>query len=299
MEFRLDRLASLYGFSLAAAALRPFQAPRIPVLMYHSVSAGSGGKRGHPYYDVHVSPKRFREQMDFLSRNGYKVLSLADVSDIHAAGLAAGERCVVLTFDDLYENNYSVAYPVLKAYGYTATFFAPTGFISPPGGRLFLNDRPCMNWSEVEEMHRNGFRFGSHTVDHIMLHTAGRAEVCRQLQLSKRQLEEKLGWEVTSFAYPYAFPEADPRFVAGLGDLLSETGYLNGVTTTIGRVRASDNMLFMKRLPVNDADTEDLFRAKLDGAYDWMHAVQYTVKLAKQTRNRRAYGLPRETLHAP
>jgi peptidoglycan/xylan/chitin deacetylase (PgdA/CDA1 family) len=282
MTYRLDQLASLCGFAHIAAILRPFQAPRIPILMYHSVTAGYDAQRAHPYYNIDISPKRFAEQMDFLSDNAYKVISLADLIGLNATAAAAPERCVVLTFDDLYQNNYSVAYPVLKAHGFTATLFAPTGFIALPGGRRHLNGRPCMNWAEVEEMHRHGFEFGSHTVDHIILHTADCAEIVRQLQRSKRQLEDKLGREVTSFSYPYAFPEADPRFVAGLGDMLAEAGYTRGVTTTIGRVRPRDARLFMKRLPINEGDHTDFFRAKLEGAYDWMHAIQYATKLGKR-----------------
>ena len=34
-------------------------------------------------------------------------------------------------------------------------------------------------------------------------------------------------------------------------------------------------------LPINDADDRALFRAKLEGGYDWLHGVQYATKLIR------------------
>jgi hypothetical protein len=41
----------------------------------------------------------------------------------------------------------------------------------------------------------------------------------------------------------------------------------------------------LKRLPVNSFDDAKLFRAKLNGAYNWLHAVQYAAKLRHSTHS--------------
>ena len=62
-------------------------------------------------------------------------------------------------------------------------------------------------------------------------------------------------------------------------------GYEGGVTTSIGSASASDPPLFLKRLPVNDDDDAELFRAKLEGDYDWLHGVQLASKRWRQWTN--------------
>jgi hypothetical protein len=46
------------------------------------------------------------------------------------------------------------------------------------------------------------------------------------------------------------------------------------VTTAIGVANGADEPLFLRRLPINDADDDALFRAKLDGDYDWLQRPQ-------------------------
>ena len=99
---------------------------------------------------------------------------------------------------------------------------------------------------------------------------------------SKEEIQEKLGELVEAFAYPYRFPETSRRFVSRIRDALQESGYRSGVTTVIGRLHRLDNPLFMRRLPINSHDDPRLFRAKLEGGYDWLRTVQYMAKLRSQ-----------------
>ena len=54
----------------------------------------------------------------------------------------------------------------------------------------------------------------------------------------------------------------------------------------IGTADRTSERLFMKRLPVNSADDSALFRAKLEGSYDWLHAFQYASKLVSTSIRR-------------
>ncbi|MDP3085858.1 MAG: polysaccharide deacetylase family protein [Rubrivivax sp.] len=76
---------------------------------------------------------RFERIMAFIARN-FHVLPLADA----AAKLTAGQlppAAACITFDDGYRDNYTVAAPILRRHGLTATFFIATGFID--GGRMW------------------------------------------------------------------------------------------------------------------------------------------------------------------
>ena len=98
---------------------------------------------------------------------------------------------------------------------------------------------------------------------------------------SKSTIEDRLGCAVDSFAYPYAFPQADTDFKKILRDSLRLAGYQNGVCTIVGRANRSSEPLSLERLPVNSCDDAALFQAKLDGAYDWIGKSQYLAKKGK------------------
>jgi peptidoglycan/xylan/chitin deacetylase (PgdA/CDA1 family) len=244
--------------------------------MYHSVADGRKEKR-HPYYQTVTTPQAFERQMKCLHDSGHSVMNLDQAVTAIQRADGSAKRPVVITFDDGFRDFYTNAAPVLAKYGFSATMYLPTAHVGETS-RSF-NGTDCMTWSEVRELQRMGIQFGSHTVTHPHLSEMGVGDVEYEVRHSKAAIEERLGCAVTSFAYPYAFPEADRPFRQTLRSLLDESGYTCGVSTILGTADRSDDLYFLKRLPVNTWDDERLFKAKLDGAYDWLHTVQYASKL--------------------
>jgi hypothetical protein len=60
-----------------------------------------------------------------------------------------------------------------------------------------------------------------------------------------------------------------------------EAGYACCATTELGRVKMGDDLYRLKRLPANSLDDAAFFRAKLEGAYDWLALPQAIVKRSK------------------
>jgi peptidoglycan/xylan/chitin deacetylase (PgdA/CDA1 family) len=71
------------------------------------------------------------------------------------------DRLVVLTFDDAVKSHFTVAAPMLKQYGFGATFFITEGFT------FRTNKRDYMTWDEIRQLDRMGFEIGNHTRDHM------------------------------------------------------------------------------------------------------------------------------------
>jgi hypothetical protein len=116
-------------------------------------------------------------------------------------------------------------------------------------------------------------------VTHPQLRTLPAAGVQRELRSSKQEIEDRLGGPVASFCYPFKFPEPDRKFRQMLRAMLLQVGYENGVTTILGTADSSSDPLFLERIPANSSDDGAFFMAKLQGAYDWLHAFQFAAKL--------------------
>jgi peptidoglycan/xylan/chitin deacetylase (PgdA/CDA1 family) len=252
---------------------------RIPILMYHGVSDALGEK--HPYFETNTSPSLFARQMRYLHENGYRTLDLTQAVSALSAGSCEGKP-VVITFDDGLRDFYTDAFPVLMTYGFKATMFVVTEASGEQ--RISRDGKQCMTWDEIREVRNNGISIGSHTVTHPELHSLLPAQVRYEVETSKRAIEDKLGDPVQSFSYPYAFPEQRKTFVSELRQLLDGYGYKNGVSTIIGTAGPHHDRFFLPRLPINSHDDLRLFRAKLEGGYDWLHAPQLLYKSVRAKR---------------
>lgn len=276
---RIDRLCTLYFFHPLRRILHPLRTGHISILMYHNIS-DSKEKAAHPYYLTNTSPEIFARQLDFLHENGYSVIGLQDVIKHLKSTEKIRNKYVVITFDDGYRDFYTNAFPILKKYGFSATVFLPTVFISDR--ELKLKGKEHLSWDEVQKLRSNGITFGSHTATHPQLQSLSEADVEHELSRSKETIEDKLGEEIDSFSYPFAFPEGDKRFTERLKKVLRRNGYKYGVSTRIGTTSNKDDIYFMKRIPVNSCDDIALFKAKLEGGYDWLHRPQYIFKSFKK-----------------
>jgi peptidoglycan/xylan/chitin deacetylase (PgdA/CDA1 family) len=305
-------LFSVQGSRFKVQGSGPFP---VPILMYHSIS--DEHEPGVPaYYQTNTSPAVFRQHMQFLADQGYKAVSLDQLVSMLTIGLqdyrttgpqdhggtmsrnpipafsfqlSAFPKLVCITFDDGFRSFYTEAFPALQEHGFTATMFLSTAFIGDTR-RYFrpstINSQPsttqeCLTWSEIRELRQAGIHFGSHTVNHPKLLELDWPEIESEISDSKANIEQRLGEPVTTFCYPFAFPQTNRPFVEGFTASLREAGYRCCATTKLGRSRVGDDPYSLKRLPANSLDDAAFFAAKLEGAYDWLAAPQSAVKALK------------------
>jgi len=278
MNFRADRFASLH---IASPLIRAGgnRQRKVPILMYHSVGKEEQSARS-PYYQTSVSSERFLLQMTFLHDRGYRTCSLSEaIACLDKPAGGTDDKVVVITFDDGFADFYTLAFPILNRFGLAATMYLPTGFIADTP--MAFKTHNCMTWPQIRELQKLGIEFGSHTVTHPQLRTLNRPEIESELTESKKEIEDRTGCAAESFAYPYAFPQADAGFKRMLRECLESAGYSNGVCTIVGRADSSSDHFFLERLPLNDLDDDRLLEAKLCGAYDWVGSVQSFVKVVR------------------
>lgn len=113
-----------------------------------------------------------------------------------APRLPIPDKLVVLTFDDSAKTHFTVARPLLKRYGFGATFFVTEGFDFP------TNKRDYMTWDEIAQLHRDGFEIGNHTRDHLGISAKTLRQLPEQLEGINARCREHGIPKPISFAYP-------------------------------------------------------------------------------------------------
>jgi len=100
-----------------------------------------------------------------------------------------------------------------------------------------------LSWNEVREMNNNNIDFGSHTVTHPFLTKVSLKEARRQIIESKKNLEEELGQNVTSFSYPYGAHNNS------LKKILKENGFSCAVTVVPRLISLKSDPYELGRIP--------------------------------------------------
>jgi len=149
----------------------------VPILMYHDV-----GLSTTPWC---VSETSFKAQMMLLKRKGYRTISLDELQE----GLTkeGGEyeisgKAVVITFDDARKGVYSIAYPLLRELGFTATIYIVPRWVEGeeiPREELYSG---FLNWNQLRDLALAGWGMGSHSLRHQDLTSITTEQLMKELQ---------------------------------------------------------------------------------------------------------------------
>ena len=266
---------------------------RFYIIPYHMIVDEPNG------FYPETSTSDFEKQINHLAKN-YKIISLDEIVN-RIKNRRPLRRCVAITFDDGFRDNYEIAYPILRKYNAPATIFLTTGYIEngtapwfiklryifmqtakthfnlSHNGTIFshpmhtkdekfvasdramaylkdchdqerlpLFDRLCdelevnnfqglynlmLTWDQIKEMSKNDISFGAHTVNHPILSRISIEMAEREIQESKKTIEEKIGNPITSFAYPFG---KKAQYSSDLFPVLENLGFKCAVTTETG-----------------------------------------------------------------
>ena len=174
---------------------------RLPILTFHSMDEQDAV--------ISFSPDLFATGISIWHQAKYQSVRL-DALNIENRFSAS---TLVITFDDGYASVYRHAFPVLLEHNMTATIFLTVG--KEHSDRVpMLNGREMLSWREIREMHAYGIEFGAHTLTHPDLTRLPLVEIETEMRESKERIEQILGADVSSFAYPFGRLDARSRSIA-------------------------------------------------------------------------------------
>ena len=263
--------------SVAGEALQP-----IPLLLYHSVSDDPAPGIA----SLSVSPDEFRQHMDALVESGRKALTVSDFVDQLRAG-SAPERPVLITFDDGFADSLEVAAPELEVRKLPATIYLTTGYVGSPGVRRAPRPPGRMLASgQLAELELAGFEIGAHTQRHPELDVVRGDECWEEISGSRLSLEQHLGHQVRTFAYPYGY------FNPLVREHVREAGFDSACAVRNAFSHSADDRWAMARLTVRRGH-------RAQTIVDWMEGRGARVappKVALRTRAWREVRLARHIL---
>lgn len=193
--------------------------PSIVSFMYHELELpGRPICQDEPGYSRYVlRASDFRTQMEFLKANGWRGLSVGQ-SLSYPEG-----RCITITFDDGCETDLIAAAPILRDFGFNATFFITSGR---------LETRGYLSHIQLQELSASGSEIGCHSMTHSYLTDLDEQGLRREICDSKTQLEQIIGRSVDHFSCPGG--RYDQRVVA----TARAAGY-QSVSTSLIRANSS------------------------------------------------------------
>jgi peptidoglycan/xylan/chitin deacetylase (PgdA/CDA1 family) len=191
--------------------------------------------------------QRFAQQMAWLKRLRYCVISLEEFQRHLTNGNMPPARSVVITIDDGYAELYTSVYPILKSYGFPATIFIVTSKVGESNDwttRKEMSGRSLLSWSEIRTMSEDGIRFGAHSRSHAKLPELSEDQLKEEIVGSKLDLESMLNTPITTFAYPYG--EYDVR----VQSILSNNGFASGCSANVGLNPHVSPMFALNRIEI-------------------------------------------------
>jgi peptidoglycan/xylan/chitin deacetylase (PgdA/CDA1 family) len=234
------------------------------LLIYHRVGGGTGD-------ELDVSAEAFARQLRLLGQ--HDVVSLDAALD----RLDSGDTnpCVVLTFDDGFEDVYAHAWPLLRERRLPFTVYLASGYVSEPMVWERSSAKAAtgrgMSWRQLAEMVDSGFcTVGNHTHRHVPPEslTVNELDVCNQA------VQRHLGVTPQHFTYPWGI------HVPAMEDLL-RSRFRSASTGRVGRNLPRTDRMRLMRVPVRQSDPDSFFSAKLIGDLRPERAYAGMVRLGK------------------
>jgi len=205
----------------------------VPVIAYHKID--------EPTEDIKLrgaftSPKNFAKQMRYLKKQGFEFYTASELIEFYRKNGAFPPKSVALTFDDGWKDNYTNAFPVLRDLQIKATIFLVPSCIGQTTAKVVGDGegkREHLALADVLEMSKYGIEFGSHTLNHKLLHQIPPAEVEYEVEESKKEIENLLQKPCRVLAYPAGF------FTDAAQKAAKRAGYIAAFSTVYGD---NDNM---------------------------------------------------------
>lgn len=173
---------------------------RLPILMYHNVSDDKNSN------ELTIFCDKLEEQFRYLSDKEYATYHFSELEN----NAEINSKSVIITFDDVTENQLVYAIPLLEKYNLKATFFIPFGYI----GNVDLWNSGKEKIMDIEQLKELDSRveLGLHSFAHKRYTTLTVDEINTDFSKCFEIIEQNGLKVYNALAYPYGnYPKKEPN----------------------------------------------------------------------------------------
>ena len=232
--------------------------PKLNVLMLHMVTKEM--PEDSSLDTLYITDKMLKSYCEYF-KDRYTIVSLDEAFDIIKNNKELeNPNLLAFTFDDGYDNNYKLAYPILKELGIKANINIIARYTNE-------NYPGYLTWDEIKEMSDSGLiTFGNHTYDsHYYTEDANgdsrpvlsallsgesseerRKRIMTDLKLADNMISQATGTDINVIAYPYGVPPFDL-----MSEIKDELGYDIQMLVRTGVNKTKEQFGKLSRFTVN------------------------------------------------
>ena len=174
----------------------------LPILMYHNVTSSDDESS-----DLTISIQKLEAQLHFLVNHNYRSYFVSELENTNSIS----DKSVVLTFDDVTQNQLEFALPLLKKYNIKATFFIPFSYV---GKSDLWNDgaEKIMTIEQLKSLDPEFVELGHHSYFHRKYSTLTSDEIQDDFDKSFELIAKNDLKVYPALAYPYGnYPKKGKR----------------------------------------------------------------------------------------
>lgn len=208
----------------------------IPIFLYHNIV-----EEKHDADYMETRAEVFDRQISDFLKMGYDIISYDDLIAYQKGERALKKRTILIAFDDGYEENYTIALPIIEKYQIPVSIFVIDNQVGMDG---------YLNWNQIRELSKSGLvAIYTHGKTHYEFDKEGTEKAVADVLEAHEHIEKELGKKVTKvFTYPYGLYKEETVTA------LTEAGFVQNFTDNKINKSKELNLYGLHRMyPLEDA----------------------------------------------
>lgn len=208
----------------------------IPIFLYHNIVE----EQKNPDY-METKAEVFERQISDFQKMGYDMVSYDDLIAYQQGKIPFKKKTVLIAFDDGYEENYSIALPIIKKYNIPVAIFIVDDTVGKEG---------YLSWDQIRKLDESGLvSIHTHGKTHYEFDKEGSQKALQDVEEAHRHIEQELGKSITKiFTYPYGLYREETV------QALTDAGYVQNLTDNkINKSQKLDLSRLHRMYPLEDS----------------------------------------------
>ena len=173
----------------------------LPILMYHSIAVDYAD-------ELTVKTEMLERQFSYIRQKGYTPIFFRDlISSQESHSEPLPKKPIIITFDDGYQNNADLLFPLLEKYDMKASIALVSKYLGKQSEWDGCNAKALMDATTANSAPKNRVEFTLHSYAHICYRHCSINDIEDDLKLAITAMKQAGIAYTPTLVYPYgAFP---------------------------------------------------------------------------------------------